>query len=248
MHHLRVFIVDDDRDFAESLALLIESRGYQVELAFSGEEAIAKFREQDFDITFMDVRLPGKSGTESFLEIRKFKPSARVVMMTGYSVEQLLEQAVEHGAWGVLNKPIDVHQLLEMLERLKPDGILVVDDDADFVESITYLLVDKGYTVFVATNGKEAIERMRSSDVDILILDLRLPILNGLETYLELKRIGHTVPTLIVTAYFDDYTDDVNRLRSLSISGILRKPFSPRDLLEAIDHLAHKRKEKRDAA
>ena len=247
MNALRVFIVDDDQDFAESLAMLLEGRGHHVELAFSGEEAVEKFRRQDFDITFMDVRLPGKNGTESFLEIRKFKPSARVVMMTGYSVEQLLEQAVEHGAWGVLNKPIDVHQLLEMLERIKPDGILIVDDDVDFVESITYLLADEGYTVFVATNGKEAIKRIRSSGVDILILDLRLPILSGLETYLELKRIGRAVPTLIVTAYFDEYTDDVNRLRSLSVSGILRKPFDPRDLLDAVDHLARTREEKRNA-
>jgi len=81
MNSLRVLIVDDDRDFAESLALLLEARGYQVELAFSGEEAIVKFREQDFDIAFMGVRLPGKDGTESFLEIRKFRPSARVMMM-----------------------------------------------------------------------------------------------------------------------------------------------------------------------
>ena len=247
MHPLRVFIVDDDRDFAESLALLIEGRGHQVELALSGEEAIAKFREQDFDITFMDVRLPGKNGTESLLEIRKFKPSARVVMMTGYSVEQLLEQAVEHGAWGVLDKPIDAHQVLGMLERVKPDGILVVDDDTDFVESVKNLLVDSGYTVFVATNGREAIERIRSNGIDILILDLRLPILSGLETYLELKRTGHAVPTLIVTAYFDEYSDDVNRLRSLSVSGVLRKPFDPRDLLDAVEHLAHARKEKRHA-
>jgi two-component system, NtrC family, response regulator HydG len=247
MDALRVFIVDDDQDFAESLALLIGGRGYQVEVAFSGEEAIAKFREQDFDITFMDVRLPGKNGTESFLEIRKFKPSARVVMMTGYSVEQLLEQAVENGAWGVLDKPIDLHQLIEMLERIKPDGILVVDDDADFVESIRYLLVDEGYTVFVATNGQEAIERICSDGIDILILDLRLPILSGLETYLELKRIGRAVPTLIVTAYLDDYTDDVNKLQSLSVSGILRKPFDPRDLLDAVERLTRTGKGKRNA-
>jgi CheY-like chemotaxis protein len=168
-------------------------------------------------------------------------------MMTGYSVEQLLEQAVEHGAWGVLDKPIDVHQMLRMLERIKPDGILVVDDDPDFVESVKNLLVDNGYTVFVATNGQEAIERIRSDGIDILILDLRLPILSGLETYLELKRTGHAVPTLIVTAYFDEYADDVDRLRSLSVSGILRKPFDPRDLLNAVERLAHTRKRKRDA-
>jgi two-component system response regulator HydG len=241
MSHLRVFIVDDDRDFAESLALLIEGRGHQVELAFSGEEATAKFRDKDFDITFMDVRLPGKNGTESFLEIRKFKPSARVVMMTGYSVEQLLEQAIEHGAWGVLDKPINVHQMLEMLERIKPDGILVVDDDPDFVRSVQDLLVSNGYTVFVATNGQEAIERIRSNGIDILVLDLRLPILSGLETYLELKRTGQVVPTLIVTAYLDEYADDVDRLRSLSVSGVLSKPFDPRDLLEAVERLARTR-------
>ena len=189
----------------------------------------------------MDVRLPGKNGTESFLEIRKFKPSARVVMMTGYSVEQLLEQAIEHGAWGVLDKPINVHQMLEMLERIKPDGILVVDDDPDFVRSVQDLLVSNGYTVFVATNGQEAIERIRSNGIDILVLDLRLPILSGLETYLELKRTGQVVPTLIVTAYLDEYADDVDRLRSLSVSGVLSKPFDPRDLLEAVERLARTR-------
>jgi two-component system response regulator HydG len=246
MHPLRVFIVDDDKDFAESLALLIEGRGYQVELAFSGEEAIAKFCEQDFDITFMDMRLPGKSGIESFLEIRKFKPSARVVMMTGYSVKQLLEQAVEHGAWGVLDKPIDVRQMLEMLERIKPDGILVVDDDLDFVRSIQDLLVGNGYTVFVATDGQEAIERIRSDGIDILILDLRLPILSGLETYLELKRTGHAVPTLIVTAYLEDYADDVDRLRALSVSGVLTKPFDPRELLEAVERMARTSRDRND--
>lgn len=243
MGTLRVFIVDDDQDFAESLALLIEGRGYQVELAYSGEEAIAKFRKQDFDITFMDVRLPGKSGIESLFEIRKLRPSARVVMMTGYSVEQLLEQAVEQGAWGVLDKPINVHQVLDMLERIKPDGILVVDDDQDFVEGVQDLLTSNGYTVFVATNGQEAVERIRANGIDILILDLRLPILSGLETYLELKRTGHVVPTLIVTAYLEDYAEDVDRLRSLSVSGVLRKPFNPRDLLEAVERLARTRKD-----
>jgi two-component system alkaline phosphatase synthesis response regulator PhoP len=134
-----------------------------------------------------------------------------------------------------------------MLERIKPDGILVVDDDADFVESVKNLLVDNGYEVFVATNGQEAVDRIRSNGIDILILDLHLPILSGLETYLELKRIGHTVPTLIVTAYFDEYADDVDRLQSLSVSGILRKPFDPRDLLEAVERLAHTRKRKHNA-
>ncbi len=243
MKPLRVFIVDDDRDFAESLALLIEGRGYEVELAFSGEEAIENFRRRDFDITFMDVKLPGMNGVESFLEIRKFKPLARVVMMTGYSVEQLLEQAIEQGAWGVLDKPVAIPKLLKMIEDIKPDGILIVDDDDDFVESVKDLLASKGYIACVARNGQEAIKRICSNDIDILILDLHLPILNGLETYLELRKIGRTIPTIIVTAYADEDADDIDRLRSLAVSGILRKPFDPRELLKVVEQLSHPEKE-----
>jgi CheY-like chemotaxis protein len=244
MDALRIFIVDDDRDFAQSLALLMKRRGHEAEVAFSGEEAIEKFHqqnageEQPFDITFMDVMLTGKNGVESFMEIRKLRPEARVVMMTGFSVKQLLEQAVEHGVWRVLDKPIDIPKMLGILDDIKPDGILIVDDDVDFVASIKHLLMSHGYTVFVARNGREAIERIHANGVDILILDLRMPILGGLETYLELKKTGHLVPTIIITAYADEDIETIAELESLAIGGILRKPFDPRELLDAVDHLS----------
>ncbi|MFC1890550.1 response regulator, partial [Thermodesulfobacteriota bacterium] len=109
----------------ESLAMTMETRGFEVERAFSGEEAIEKFRSENFDITFMDVRLPGKNGVECFLEIRKFRPDARVVMMTGYSMELLLDQAVDNGAWGVLKKPFDLEKMFDILDRIRPDGVLI---------------------------------------------------------------------------------------------------------------------------
>ena len=244
---LRVFIVDDDQDFAKSLALLIRRRGHEVELAYSGEAAIERFRQQDasnerpFDITFMDVKLPGKNGVRSFMEIRQFNPTAKVVMMTGYSVEQLLEQAVEQGAWGVLTKPLDLQKLIEMIERIKPGGILIVDDNPEFVEIVKYMLVRNGYKVFAAGNGREAIERIRSTDIDILVLDLHLPILGGLDTYLELRKIGYAIPTLIVTAYADQNSEAIDKLRSLAVEGILKKPFPPNELLDAVDRLSRQR-------
>ena len=87
---LRIFVVDDHRDVAEGLADVLRMHGHEVEVAFNGEQAIRTFREKDFDIAFMDVMMPGMNGVESFLEIRKIKPAAKVFMMTGYSVEQLL--------------------------------------------------------------------------------------------------------------------------------------------------------------
>ena len=90
-----VLIVDDDRDHAESLADVIEMRGHDVQLAYSGEEAIDYFRLTDFDFVLLDVKLPGINGVDTFLELKKIRPAAQVMMMTGYSVEQLVAQAIE---------------------------------------------------------------------------------------------------------------------------------------------------------
>ncbi len=237
MKQLRVLVVDDDQDFAESLAMVMEIRGHHVELAFNGVEAVDKFREQDFDIAFMDVKLPGMNGVESFLEVRKFKPEARVVMVTGYSVAELLEQAVANGAWGVLHKPLDMPALVRMLEKVKPYGLLIADDDRDFVDSVKDMLIDEGWKVFVAHNGKEAVEQVLSNAIDLLILDLHMPVLSGLETYLELKRMGREVPTIIVTAYADEESDSIRELPANSIGAIVRKPFDPRELIEAVERI-----------
>ena len=237
MSKLNILIVDDDPDFAESLADVMELNGHNVEIAFKGEDAVKIFGERDFDITFMDIRLPGKNGVESFLDIRKIKQDARVVMMTGYSVEQLLSQAVENGAWGVLHKPLKMEKVLEMLDRIKQGGILIADDDPDFVHGIKEVLTSNGYSVFVAGNGREAVERLRANGIDVIILDLRMPVLNGFETYMELKRLGRLIPTIIVTAYMNEETDALNTLRSLSVTGILTKPFDPEDLLGTLDEI-----------
>jgi len=234
---VRVFIVDDDVDFAQSLALVLEGINCEVELAGSGEEAINTFKNREFDITFMDVKLPGKNGVESFLEIRKFKPESKVVMMTAYSVSQLLDEAVENGAWGVLHKPFNMELMFEMLGKIKSHGILIADDDPAFVNTIIDILETKGYTVYAASDGKEAVERVKSGGIDVLLLDLRMPLLGGLEVCAELRKSGNSVPTIIVTAYAKEDSDELDALRTLSVTGILTKPFDPNILLDALRNI-----------
>jgi CheY-like chemotaxis protein len=115
----KMLIVDDDRDMAESIADLVEIRGYEADLAASGPEAIAKFQECDYDMAFMDVRMPGMNGIECLLEILKLKPNAKVVMMTAYSVEQLLNKALMNGAAGILYKPFELSEFLAQCDTCK---------------------------------------------------------------------------------------------------------------------------------
>ncbi|HZS83167.1 MAG TPA: response regulator [Stellaceae bacterium] len=232
---LRVFIVDDDRDLAESLADLLEGKGHSVELAFDGARAIEIFRSRDFDIVFMDVKMPGMSGVETFFEFRRIKPDARVVMMTGFSVEQLLQEAVSNGALGVLHKPFSPDEVMAMLEQVKPQGIvLVADDNPDFAQSIEPVLGERGYRVAVARTGQDALDRVLAGGIDCLILDLRLPVLNGLEVYLSLKKAGRAVPTIIVTGYAEEEKESLAVLRPMA-EAVLMKPFDPTLLLERID-------------
>ncbi len=64
----------------------------------------------------MDIMMPGRNGVESFIEIRKFKPEAKVYMMTGFSVDELIDKAVENGAMGVFSKPVDLQKVFDVLE------------------------------------------------------------------------------------------------------------------------------------
>jgi DNA-binding response OmpR family regulator len=246
---MRVFIVDDDRDHAESIADVLTMRGFETELAFSGEAGLARFREAEFDIVFMDVKLPGMNGVETFFEFRKIRPDVKVMMMTGFSLEQLIAQAVENGALGVLRKPFEIRDLLGVLEQVKPRGmVLVADDDPDFAASLEPILVQHGYRVRTASSGREALERISNDDVDCLVLDLKMPVLSGLEVYMKLKETGRAVPTIFVTGFPGERNVALAGLDPPVDRDVLLKPFDPADLLRAIDAITNTENGRRNVA
>ncbi|HWE74893.1 MAG TPA: response regulator [Stellaceae bacterium] len=229
----RVLVIDDDRDHAESIADILSMRGHRVEAAFSGEQGVEIFREQDFDIVFMDVKLPGMNGVETFFEFKKIRPDARVMMMTGFSLEQLIKQALENGALGVLRKPFAIQDLLHVLDQVKPRGmVLVADDDPDFSASLEPILVQHGYTVVTAATGEEALAKASAEGVNCLVLDLSMPLLTGIDVYRKLRAAGKEVPTIFVTGLPGDRVNAMSELHS--DGGLLMKPFDPSDLLRAI--------------
>jgi two-component system, NtrC family, response regulator HydG len=230
----RVLIIDDDRDHAESIVDILSMRGHKVEAAFSGEAGVKVFRDEDFDLVFMDVKLPGMNGVETFFEFKKIRPNAKVMMMTGYSVEQLISQAIENGALGVLRKPFAIADLLHVLDEVKPRGlVLIADDDPDFAESLKPILTEQGYRVEIASTGQEALEKAAREGVNCLVLDLAMPLLTGVEVYLKLKESGKSIPTIFVTGMPDEKSAALADLRQVE-NGILLKPFDPRDLIHAI--------------
>ncbi len=113
---MRVLIVDDDADLAESLADILVEYGCDVYIAEHGQEAVERVCAQDFDVILMDVRMPVMNGVDSFFAIRSIRPQARVIMMTGFK-ELFVERAIQAGAEGPLHKPFSVDDMLNMIEN-----------------------------------------------------------------------------------------------------------------------------------
>ena len=126
---VNILVVDDQIGMLETFTDILADRGFHVETAEDGFIAIDKVKKGSFDIIFMDIKMPGINGVQTFREIRKINEKTRVIMMTAYAVEDLIKEAIEEGAYTVIYKPFDMDKVIRTIERvLKTQLVLVVDD------------------------------------------------------------------------------------------------------------------------
>ena len=119
MSKYKVLIVEDDRDFAESLSMVISMREHAAQVVNSGEEALDIFNPTEHAIVLMDIRLPGISGIETLLQLRDRNPTIPILLMTG--CERSSEEAVlatTAGATDLLFKPFKIRQMLDRLDSI----------------------------------------------------------------------------------------------------------------------------------
>ncbi len=112
---IRVLLVDDEKDFCSVLAERLETRGFVVSTAYSGEDAIAHIREKEVDVVILDVMMPGKDGIETLREIRNLKPLVEVIMLTGHGTVETAVEGLKTGACDYLMKPTETKDLIEKI-------------------------------------------------------------------------------------------------------------------------------------
>lgn len=114
----KILVIDDDQSILSIFEYILNEAGYETVTAVDGYNAIEKVKNNKFDLVFTDVKMPGLSGIDTYKEIRKLDPKLLVVMMTGYSVDELLKEAFELGAYGVIYKPFDMEEVLSIIEKI----------------------------------------------------------------------------------------------------------------------------------
>lgn len=114
---IRVLLVDDEKDFVETLAERLEMRGFEVKTAFSGDECLDLILKHEFDVIVLDVLMPGKDGIETLREIKSLKPLIHVIMLTGHATVETAIEGMKLGAYDYLIKPTETADLVDKITK-----------------------------------------------------------------------------------------------------------------------------------
>jgi PAS domain S-box-containing protein len=235
-----VLVADDDADIAELMKLQLQDASYRTSIVGRGVQVLEVARRQRPDLIILDILLPDMDG-RAVLEALKAEPMTADIPVVMLTVVADDGSAFELGAAGYLNKPIDGDELLEAVEMAlsRRGRILLVEDDVDTIEMMRVALRRVGYNVDVAADGYEALALARRWRPQAIVLDLRLPGMDGYEALTHLKRNLNTqdIPILVVSAHVADWEAESKRLKAMGVNALLPKPFTVNRLIVEMDEV-----------
>ena len=139
----RILLVDDEEQFLKVLAERLEVRGLKVSAVTSGEEALARAEEQNFDVIVVDLAMPGIDGIETLKRLKKKDPDSEIIMLTGHGTVHSGIAAMKLGAEDFLEKPVDIGVLLEKIGEATGKRLLVLEKKSQ--DEIKKILTSKGW-------------------------------------------------------------------------------------------------------
>ena len=241
-----ILIVDDNISLAKTMSLILKRKGYEATTAPDGLAAIKRIKERPFDLIFMDIKMPLMDGVQIYRKIKKIRPETIVIMMTAYAVENLVAQALKEGAYGIIYKPLDIEKMISLIEksRKKKQGalILIVDDDPGTCTTLKNILLKKGYRISIAHDGEKAVTMAQEKTYDIILIDLKLPTINGLEVYLKIKEIDPKLVAIMMTGYCKEMTDLVEEALNNDAYTCIFKPLDIEKLLMLVEEILERKK------
>jgi signal transduction histidine kinase/DNA-binding response OmpR family regulator len=262
----RILVVDDNRTNRRILERMIEGLGMQVTLADGGIQALGAIEAVHrvgarFDAIVLDLHMPGMDGFELAGRIRKGPGhgTAAIMMLTSAGYRGDLERCRQLGVETSLLKPIRKAELSAALQRLLRPAhvspvrsataetrlpgralrILVAEDNAVNQKVSMRLLEKRGHSVVIAATGREAIDTLETSHFDLVLMDVQMPDMDGLEATGVIraheKRTGGHQPIVALTAHA--MKGDRERCLRAGMDGCLTKPIQSKELDDMLENL-----------
>jgi len=117
MEKIKILLVDDEKEFVETLSERIRMREHDSDVALNGEQALKKMDDDLPDVVVLDLKMPGMDGMEVLRRIRKAYPKVQVIMLTGHGSEKDEEEARKLGAFEYLQKPVEIDTLMKKVKK-----------------------------------------------------------------------------------------------------------------------------------
>lgn len=240
-----LLIIEDDRNFANTLMKIARKRGYKCLATGDGKSGLLLATEQPVTAIILDLRLPDMDGTCVLDQLKHSLKTRHIPVHIITGVTETDTMALKKGAIGYLTKPVQKEDIdgafsrIEGLLKSEVKKVLVVEDDKKTQTAVQSLLKQKNIEIVVAGTGKAALGKLKEDTFDCVILDLRLPDMTGSEWLASVEQeLGNAPPTVIYTA--KELSEDENRELSRYTGSIVIKGASSSErLLDEVTLFLH---------
>jgi PAS domain S-box-containing protein len=233
----KILVVDDERDIVALLRHQLEAKGYKVVIASTGEQAIAKAISEQPSLITLDILLPDRNGFDVLREL-KTRPETSHIPVIVLSVVQDENSGYKLGAAGYITKPVDKELLVSSVSHIlgQRGKVLVAEDDKDTADMLVDLLESHHLQTFHAVDGYETLTIARRERPGLILLDLRMPGMDGYEALTRLKKDPETrkIPILVMSAHAGDTIEERIKLQKMGAYDFFSKPFDVDELMAEI--------------
>jgi hypothetical protein len=235
-----VLVIDDNPEARDLIGRFLEAEGFTVIEAADGPTGIQLARTHRPNAITLDVLMPGMDGWAVLNEL-KADPDLTTIPVIMATVLDNRSLGFSLGASEYLTKPVDRNRLRAVLRKFRRDGrhdVLIVEDDPGTRELLHRLVEGEGWTAATAENGALALEAVRQHPPSLILLDLMMPVMDGCEFAIELRKNEdwRAIPVIVLTA--KDLTADDRRALNGDVQGVLQKgALSQDELLREIHDL-----------
>ena len=174
--------------YARTSPIFLLDLDYNVDIATSAEKALGLIERRPYDLAILDLKMPGMSGLGLYREIKNRNTGAMAILVTGHADRDTVEEAFHEGIFEVLNKPVQLPRLFDVVsEALERPVIMIVDDDRELCASLADLLKEEGYRVFLAHDEADAQAHLESREFQVVLIDMKLPRSDGQKVYQRVR-------------------------------------------------------------
>ncbi|RMG17206.1 MAG: response regulator [Deltaproteobacteria bacterium] len=264
---LRALVVDDDAAIRTMYMDALSTR-FEVEGAENGAEALEKLRAASFDVIVSDQMMPGMTGTEMLQASLQIVPDAvRVLITASREIDNAIAAVNVAKVDRFFNKPVRLGELraaaVELAERRRAEKalrarleklqavesraegrrgrVLVVDGDESAVLTAQALLEDAGFEIEVAETGRAALDRLGTTGFDVMVLEVDLPDVSGLEVLRVARRLHPELECVVHSA--SPAAEAAIHALDAGAYDVLRKPLPDIDMLRRVVVRAMERQE-----